>query len=50
MAHITRRLAPDDVSAVAAWLAAQPVAQSPAASTTADKLTGLRCGSIEATR
>ena len=50
MAHITRRLAPDDVSAVAAWLAAQPVSHSAATSTTADKETGLRCGSIEAAR
>ena len=50
MAHITRRLAPDDVSAVAAWLAAQPVSLSAATSTTADKETGLRCGSIEAAR
>ena len=50
MAQITRRLAPDDVSAVAAWLAAQPVPPGPAASTTANKDTGLRCGSIEAAR
>ena len=50
MAHITRRLAPDDVSAVAAWLAAQPVTHSPATRSTADKEAGLRCGSIEAAR
>ena len=50
MAHIARRLAPADVSAVAAWLAAQPVNPSAATSTTADKATGLRCGSIEAVR
>ena len=50
MAQITRRLAPADVSAVAAWLAAQPVPPGAAASTTADKESGLRCGSIEAAR
>ena len=50
MAHITRRLAPADVSAVAAWLAAQPVTHSPATRSTADKEAGLRCGSIEAAR
>lgn len=50
MAQITRRLAPDDVSAIAAWLAAQPVPPGAPASTTADKDSGLRCGSIEAAR
>lgn len=50
MAQLARRLAPADVSAVAAWLAAQPVSRSPAASTVEDKATGLGCGSIEAAR
>lgn len=56
MAHISRRLAADDVSAIAAWLAAQavpaapPAAPAPAALPAADKATGLRCGSIEAAR
>ena len=50
MAQVARRLTPDDVSAVAAWLASQPVSPRPAASTTGDKDTGLRCGSIEAAR
>ena len=50
MAHISRRLAADDVVAIAAWLAAQPVSTAAADSSTADKATGLRCGSIEAAR
>ena len=50
MADISRRLAPADASAVAAWLAAQAVPPGPPAATTGDQATGLRCGSIEAAR
>ncbi len=50
MAEISRKLAADEISAIATWLASQPVAVMPAAATTADRASGLRCGSIEAAR
>ena len=47
MAEIARRLTPADISAVATWLAAQPVPGAAAAAGKPDAQLGLRCGSIE---
>ena len=50
MAEISRRLAPEDVSAVAAWLAAQPVPAHAVADAPGPTPAPLPCGSVDAPR
>ena len=47
MAQIAKRLTPDDIGAVAAWLAAQPVPPAAQADATAPGPVPLRCGSTD---
>ncbi len=47
MAELSRRLAPEDASAVASWLAAQPVPPGLKAAATRTTAAPLACGSIE---
>jgi cytochrome c553 len=47
MAQIAKQLTPADVSAVAAWLAAQPVPPAAQADATAPGPVPLRCGSTD---
>ena len=46
MADIARQLTPDDVSAVSAWLAAQPVAGSGKPASTLPAAMPVRCGGV----
>jgi cytochrome c553 len=46
MAQISRRLRAQDIAAVAAWLAAQPVPEDPLPDTAFVRAPALRCGSI----
>jgi cytochrome c553 len=49
MAQIAQRLAPQDLNAVAHWLAAQPVPAGPRPALTPSTLP-LRCGSLDGAR
>jgi cytochrome c553 len=48
MAEVARRLAPEDVPSLAAWLAAQPVAPSMKPAAASNRSLPLQCGSVQA--
>jgi cytochrome c553 len=50
MAEIAQRMSPDDVAAVTAWLAAQPMPPAGARASTAATRLPMKCGSVDAAR